>query len=298
MASVVLPAPFCPTIASDEPAGMVRSKCSSTGCAAAGRRSVTSRKRISRAGMPAAGRVPLRQRAGRRHRRFEPQDGGDRRGGAVERPVEAAEGDQRRRRSPPARRRRARPSSMRPALAAAASARTPARFAPATTISRLQTSGLSRSRVASYCSSCRRVRRSTKRSIVQSARPNSRSSLPAGDRPPGGRRSRRRAAPRAPRRCCDRARRRSRAAASAWRASAPREQERRPPRVREQHDARRRGRRPVSTRPPAMKSIEIDSGGPVMPRSKSRATVRSLVSAGSSRWPHARRRDAAAVSRS
>ena len=38
-----------------------------------------------------------------------------------------------------------------------------------------------------------------------------------------------------------------------------------------------------------MKSIEIDSGGPVMPRSKSRATVRSLVSVGSSRWSHARR---------
>ena len=34
-----------------------------------------------------------------------------------------------------------------------------------------------------------------------------------------------------------------------------------------------------------MKSIEIDSGGPVMPRSNSRATVRSLPSSGSSRWP-------------
>ena len=31
LASVVLPAPFCPTIASDVPAGMARSKCSSTG---------------------------------------------------------------------------------------------------------------------------------------------------------------------------------------------------------------------------------------------------------------------------
>ena len=34
-----------------------------------------------------------------------------------------------------------------------------------------------------------------------------------------------------------------------------------------------------------MKSIEMNSGGPVMPRSKSRATVRSAVSRGSSRCP-------------
>ena len=38
-----------------------------------------------------------------------------------------------------------------------------------------------------------------------------------------------------------------------------------------------------------MKSIEMDSGGPVMPRSKSRATVRSLVSAGILEMAHARR---------
>ena len=37
------------------------------------------------------------------------------------------------------------------------------------------------------------------------------------------------------------------------------------------------------TRPLAMKSIEIDSGGPVMPRSKSRATCKSVASSGSSR---------------
>ena len=41
----------------------------------------------------------------------------------------------------------------------------------------------------------------------------------------------------------------------------------------------------ISTRPAAMKSIEIDIGGPVIPMSKSRAMVRSLVSAGSSRCP-------------
>ncbi len=39
-----------------------------------------------------------------------------------------------------------------------------------------------------------------------------------------------------------------------------------------------------STNPPAMKSIEISSGGPIMPRSKSRASVRSVVSSARSRW--------------
>ena len=48
----------------------------------------------------------------------------------------------------------------------------------------------------------------------------------------------------------------------------------------------------ISTRPLAMKSIEIDSGGPVMPRSKSRATVRSVVSAGVFQVAHAGRPDA------
>ena len=41
-----------------------------------------------------------------------------------------------------------------------------------------------------------------------------------------------------------------------------------------------------------MKSIEMNSGGPVMPRSKSRATVRSLVSFGILQMPHPRRTDA------
>ena len=54
----------------------------------------------------------------------------------------------------------------------------------------------------------------------------------------------------------------------------------------------------ISTRPPAMKSIEMNRGGPVMPRSKSRATVRSLVSFGSSRWPMPGGRTHASVSRS
>ena len=47
-----------------------------------------------------------------------------------------------------------------------------------------------------------------------------------------------------------------------------------------------------------MKSIEMNSGGPVMPRSKSRAIVRSLVSFGSSRWPMPGGRTQASVSRS
>ena len=38
-----------------------------------------------------------------------------------------------------------------------------------------------------------------------------------------------------------------------------------------------------------MKSIEIDSGGPVMPRSNSRATVRSLAELGVLEVAHARR---------
>ena len=41
-----------------------------------------------------------------------------------------------------------------------------------------------------------------------------------------------------------------------------------------------------------MKSIEIDSGGPVMPRSKSRAIVRSSVSSARSRWAMPGGRDA------
>jgi hypothetical protein len=37
--------------------------------------------------------------------------------------------------------------------------------------------------------------------------------------------------------------------------------------------------------PVAMKSIETERGGPVIPLSKSRATCRSDVRLGSSRWP-------------
>ena len=56
---------------------------------------MTSRRRISRAGVPSAARVARAQRAGRPHRRLEPQHRGDRRGRSVERPAESAERDHR-----------------------------------------------------------------------------------------------------------------------------------------------------------------------------------------------------------
>jgi hypothetical protein len=58
LASVVLPAPFWPTIASDDPAGMVSSRRSRTGWPVAGYANVTSRKRISLRGAPATSPVP------------------------------------------------------------------------------------------------------------------------------------------------------------------------------------------------------------------------------------------------
>ncbi len=107
------------------------------------------------------------------------QHRGHRRGRAVEGPVEPAEGDHRgaHRRlgvgdggaeldAAAARRRGQRPEDQ--------------RGWRRLTSSRLDSSDRSRSRVASYCSRCRRVRRSTKRSMVQPARPNRRSSLAAG----------------------------------------------------------------------------------------------------------------------
>ena len=87
-------------------------------------------------------------------------------------------------------------------------------------MSRLHSTGFSRSRVASYCSSCSRVRRSTKRSIAQPARPNRRNSFAGAgiDRETVGvvRVALRRCGPRA---CCDPTRWRSRAAATASRAT-------------------------------------------------------------------------------
>src|SRR6266545_1340884 len=56
LANVVLPDPLRPTMASDDPAGIVRSKCSRTGRSPDGYANVTARKRISAAGSPSAGR--------------------------------------------------------------------------------------------------------------------------------------------------------------------------------------------------------------------------------------------------
>ena len=79
------------------PAGIVRSKPSSTGSRRPDSANVTSRKRISLRGH--AGRAdadPDASAPARRHRRLEPQHGGDRRRRAVERPVQPAERDHRR----------------------------------------------------------------------------------------------------------------------------------------------------------------------------------------------------------
>ena len=212
----------------------------------------------------------------------------DRRRRAVERPVEPAERDHRR--ADRALREHddlARGSGCRRRPRWRAT-RTRRRWRRATS-SRLHSTGFSRSRVASYCSACRRVRRATKRSIVQPARPNSRSSLRGRriDREPVGvvgvalRAAHLLGVAVAPDRALAQqpVRRQPRAA----------EHERRPPRVRERAPPRTRGRR--SSRPgrSAMKSIEIDSGGPVMPRSKSRATVRSLGERRILEVAHARR---------
>jgi hypothetical protein len=54
----------------------------------------------------------------------------------------------------------------------------------------------------------------------------------------------------------------------------------------------------ISTRPLAMKSMLIDRGGPAIPRSKSRATVRSVVRSGRSRCAMPRGAVAAVIKRS
>ena len=121
---------------------------------------------------------------------------------------------------------------------------------------------------------------------------------PRADRRRAGRRTRRGAAPRGPRRCCGPSRPRSRAAASGWRAR------RRP--ARGAPTTRRRTARPprrappiICTRPPG-DEVHVDVHGRARscPRSNSRATVRSPVSFGSSRWPMPGGRTQASVSRS
>ena len=101
----------------------------------------------------------------------------------------------------------------------------------------------------------------------------------------------------APRRCCGRATPHSRAAASGSRAMRLRARSAPTRQIRTSTTAA--ARPPIMpTRPPAMKSIEYDNGGPVMPRSKSRATVRSAASAGSSRCATPGGRTHISVSRS
>jgi hypothetical protein len=174
LASVVLPAPFWPTIAIDEPAAMVRSKCSSTGWPAA-YANVTSRKRISRAGSPIADAVPDASApadAIASSRRNTAATGADAPSSAQEKPPNASS------ETPIAAcaKTTSSGSDSLPLDAAAAIDQNTSRLA-ASTIRRLHVIGFSRSRVASYWSVCSRVRRSTKRAIVQPARPNSRSSF-------------------------------------------------------------------------------------------------------------------------
>ena len=114
--------------------------------------------------------------------------------------------------------------------------RTPATLAP-TTSSRLHSTGFSRSRVASYCSACSRVRRADE-ALDASSRPGRTGaalSRPA-DRRRADRRSRRRAArPRTS--SVLRSRQTALSRSSQCVAShAPREQQRRPPRVGGEHD--------------------------------------------------------------
>ena len=254
---------------------MVRSKPSSTGRRRPGRRSVTSRKRISGRGQ-AAGRRGRRRAAPRP--RPSPassrSDRRDRRGGAVEGPVEPAEGDhatcRRRpgRRRPPGRGRAGRRRRRRPAP------RRRPRWPP-TTRSRLQTTDRSRSRVASYCSSCSRapaVDEAVDHPAGQAEQPQLLGRRRVDGQPVGvvgvalGRPHLVGVAV-APDRAL---------------AQQPVGGQPAPPSTSGAHQAKPNSTtaeaRPAtsSTRPPAMKSIEIDSGGPVMPRSKSRATVRSL----------------------
>ena len=179
LARVVLPAPFWPTMASDDPAGIVRSKPWSTGGASVvGYPNVRSRKRISRAGSPLASRSPdVSAPAG-------PIAGFSLSTAATG----AADPSSAQLRPPNAiidvpiaawAKTTTAPSWRWPASTAEASDQSTMTLATAT-MARLDKTDCSRIFVASYCSSCRRVRRATKRSIVQPTSPNIRSSLAAG----------------------------------------------------------------------------------------------------------------------
>src|SRR5215475_1469694 len=222
-ASVVLPAPLRPTIANDVPAGIVRSRCFSTAMSEPGYANVTSRRRTSHAGIaetdtpdadadadgcgggpsaPASaiiGRIfatALTGDAAPSRAQFRPPNA------MLDVPIAACANAT------------AAPSESRPPASEAPSVPNTTAL-PARTIATLANTGRSRSRVASYCSSCMRRRRAMNRATTQSAMPNSRTSLAAGASvAPDA------ALPKQPMRRQPRAR----------------EDERRPPRVAEQHD--------------------------------------------------------------
>src|SRR5262244_1664498 len=93
LASVVLPAPFWPTIASDEPAGMLRSKPRRTGAPRVGELEVTEADLA--AGHAGCKLLAARQGASRPHLRRQAHRGRDPCRCAVECPVQPAEGDHR-----------------------------------------------------------------------------------------------------------------------------------------------------------------------------------------------------------
>ena len=94
LASVVLPAPFWPTMASDDPAGIDRSKWSRTSGTTRVSEAEIAEADLSRRRSRGLA-IARRQGAGRPHRRLETQHRRDRRRGPVERPAEAAERDHR-----------------------------------------------------------------------------------------------------------------------------------------------------------------------------------------------------------
>ena len=221
-------------------------------------------------------------------RRLEPQHGGHRRGGAVERPVEPAEGDHAGARPRPGRTRPPAPRSSRPSAAASASDQNTTTLAADDEQQApdhrplAQPGGLVLQLVQPPAAGGEAV----DRPAGQAEQPQLLGRRRVDGQPVGvvgvalGRAHLVGVAV-APDR-------RSRAAASGWPA--------RPRRAASgAHQAKpnsttAEARPPSSsTRPPAMKSIEIDSGGPVMPRSKSRATVRSLAEARVLEVAHARR---------
>ena len=257
MASVVLPAPFWPTMASDD-AGRDREveAVEHRRAARVGEGHVAEADLARRhAARPA--RSPAGQRAGRGHRRLEAQHGGDRRRRAVERPVEPAERDQRRAdRALGVDDERAEvEAAVRPPRDRAT--RTRRRWRP-TTSSRLQTQRplAQPGRLVLQLVQPRAPRRRSARSSSPRGR-TAAAPCPPADRRPAGRRSRRRAA-RSRTSSVLRSRQTALSRSSQCVASqAAAEHERRPPGVSRTSTAADASPPIISTRPPAMKSIEM-----------------------------------------